>query len=196
MEEKTWQVLIDNGLRSYIMVLEDNNIDEEILSELTETDYVKLGITSDDRRKMIRLFSNEAFIEEKQVAGAQKLSVVTALETKPVIKEVSPVHKILIDNDLSEYIAIFDKHNLTSFNIISKLSESDLSEIGVTSIGDRKKIKDIFNIKDENSGDSNVVVTQTVNAGGAGSTIIGVVIGGLIVFGIIMWYMSYLVSNS
>ncbi|MDR2193048.1 MAG: hypothetical protein LBP19_01035 [Treponema sp.] len=198
MEKELWQVLIDNGLESYVMVLEENNLDRELLSELTERDYVKIGITGEAMKKMLELFSSN--YKEKVPDNTVPVVLenqVTAVEAMPV---VSPVHKRLIDNGLSEYVSVFDKNKLDSFDIVSKLTENDFSELGITAIGDRKKIKSLFEIKERKTEDiNNVVVTQMINSEGAnngsilGAGIIGAVLGGLIVFGLIYWYITHLV---
>ena len=51
---------------------------------------------------------------------------------------------ILVENNLHEYISIFEENKLSDTDIISELSESDLEKIGITALGDRKKILKIF----------------------------------------------------
>ncbi|MDR0910642.1 MAG: hypothetical protein LBM77_12865 [Spirochaetaceae bacterium] len=186
MEAESWKILFDNNLEKYISILEENNIDMEILSELTDTDYIKLGITGSDMQKMKQLFMKE-IIEV------------------PVTIEDSPVHKILRENQLDEYIPIFDKHKLNTFDIISKLNENDLTELGITVIGDRKKIKSLFiegSATTQDSG-SNVNVNQTVNVGGeshtgvkvAGGALAGGILGALAVIVFIMIMISNETAN-
>ena len=51
---------------------------------------------------------------------------------------------ILSDNNLGEYINIFTQNRLTEISIITELTDSDLEKIGITIMGDRKKILKIF----------------------------------------------------
>jgi hypothetical protein len=148
------KIFIENDLVEFISIFEENNLDREILSELTESDYKKLGIPEGAITKMLKLFStNSSNSEEhqKNIQGNTNSTLPTAPMEQIVPTEIthsfvasSPVHTMLIDNGLSEYVAIFDQHKLTSFDIVSKLTESELSELGIHAIGDRKKIKELF----------------------------------------------------
>jgi uncharacterized protein YeeX (DUF496 family) len=51
---------------------------------------------------------------------------------------------ILLENNLNEYIDLFERNKLTDIYIISSLSESDLEKIGIAIMGDRKLILKIF----------------------------------------------------
>ena len=53
---------------------------------------------------------------------------------------------ILLENNLSEYIEIFTKNKLTEIEIISDLTDSELENIGITLLGDRKKIMKLFSL--------------------------------------------------
>jgi len=53
---------------------------------------------------------------------------------------------ILADAGLSDYCEIFEKHKLTDLQTIMSLSSEELKEIGVESIGDRKRIIAAFSI--------------------------------------------------
>jgi hypothetical protein len=193
---------MDNGLDSYIKTLEENNIDKEILSELSEADYAKLGITGEAMRKMIKLFSKnpppEPVKEETAVISRQPEIGETALEQrKEDSLDNSPVRRRLIDNGLSEYIEAFAKNKLDTLDLVSKLTESDLSELGITIIGDRKKIKDIFNIRGEQPKDNNVVVMQSVApnrwpiAISVYLSIIAAIVIGIIIYYAIPWWWRY-----
>jgi hypothetical protein len=54
---------------------------------------------------------------------------------------------VLLENDLGEYIDLFEKNKLTDMIIISELSDVDLEKIGITIMGDRKKILRIFSAR-------------------------------------------------
>ena len=54
------------------------------------------------------------------------------------------VENILAENNLEEYIDLFKKNKLTDFDVVSNLTESDLEKLGITIMGDRKKILLIF----------------------------------------------------
>jgi hypothetical protein len=51
---------------------------------------------------------------------------------------------ILLENNLDEYVALFTENKLTDISIISGLTDSDFEKIGVTILGDRKRILKIF----------------------------------------------------
>ena len=51
---------------------------------------------------------------------------------------------VLLENGLGEYIDIFTENKLTEIPIIAELSDSELEKIGITTLGDRKKILKIF----------------------------------------------------
>lgn len=51
---------------------------------------------------------------------------------------------ILMENNLEEYISIFENNKLTDLETITELNETDLEKLGITIMGDRKKILKIF----------------------------------------------------
>jgi len=53
-------------------------------------------------------------------------------------------YDLLSKNDLHEYIDIFKKNKLTDLKIISELNETDLKNIGVKIMGDRKKMLNLL----------------------------------------------------
>jgi hypothetical protein len=56
---------------------------------------------------------------------------------------------ILMNNGLEDYIKIFEQHKLLDIRIVSDLTESDLEKIGISALGDRKKILRLFLPKPE-----------------------------------------------
>jgi hypothetical protein len=54
------------------------------------------------------------------------------------------IEDILAENNLGEYIDLFIKNKLTDLDIVSGLDESDLEKMGISIMGDRKKILLIF----------------------------------------------------
>jgi predicted component of type VI protein secretion system len=52
--------------------------------------------------------------------------------------------KILEENNLQECIPIFEQQKLLDVETVSDLTESDLEKIGISSLGDRKKILRLF----------------------------------------------------
>jgi hypothetical protein len=95
------------------------------------------------------------------------------------------------ENDISEYIPMFNQHKLNSFDIISRLTENDLSELGITAIGDRKKIKSLFETKEGKSEDTknNVVVSQIVKSEETNTTgiIVSIIVGAVLIC-IVLYY--------
>jgi hypothetical protein len=192
------KTLTDNGLEDFISILEENNLDREILFELTEADYRKLGIPEDAVEKMVNLFAaNPSCSAKSQNMQADNNNVAQMMSVKQVTPipinldpvENSPVHIKLIENSFAEYVPIFDQHKLTSFDIIAKLTESDLSELGIHAIGDRKKIKELFHIEEKKPKDNNVVVTQTVKSGGTDTAgiIVSILVGAVLIC-IVLYY--------
>jgi len=47
---------------------------------------------------------------------------------------------ILLENNLDKYIKTFEENNLTEYSVLSEINEKDLEKIGISIIGDRKKI--------------------------------------------------------
>ena len=81
----------------------------------------------------------------KKVSKAAETKRTVLYKENKYIKFIGKNYKdILQENDLEEYISIFTENKLTDVIIISELIESDLEKIGVTSLGDRKKILKIF----------------------------------------------------
>jgi hypothetical protein len=66
---------------------------------------------------------------------------------------------VLLENRLEEYIDIFTKNKLTDLEIISELTEYDLEKLGITIMGDRKKILKIFSTS-KNSNEGNEIMEE------------------------------------
>ena len=54
------------------------------------------------------------------------------------------VKSMLSENNLDEYIEIFEKNKLDTVEVLSELNDNDLINIGVDLLGDRKKLLNIF----------------------------------------------------
>jgi hypothetical protein len=197
MSDDVRNILINNGFEEFIPVFEENNLDKEILSELTEADYRKLGVPDDAVDKMMLLFSVSSNSSSPQTLAGSVNDYVTVasinqeIPAKSVTSPVSdsPIHNMLIQNGLVEYVPLFDQHKLTSFDVISKLTEGDLSELGIHAIGDRKKIKELFHINENKAEDNNVVVTQTVKSEGTNTAgiVVSILVGAVLIC-IVLYY--------
>jgi hypothetical protein len=188
--------LIQNGLKEFITVFEENNLDSDMLPELTMDDYRKLGIPEDAADKIMGFFSAPSnLVSSQSMQGlannipAASTNQVTTIKTGNSPVPDSPVHNILTQNGLSEYVPIFDRHKLIDFDVISKLTEGELSELGIHAIGDRKKIKELFHITEKKEEDSNVVVTQTVKSEGTNTAgiVVSILVGAVLIC-IVLYY--------
>jgi hypothetical protein len=56
---------------------------------------------------------------------------------------------LLDENNLANCISIFEQHRLFDIDTVSDLTESDLEKIGISALGDRKKILKLFSSKPE-----------------------------------------------
>jgi hypothetical protein len=54
---------------------------------------------------------------------------------------------VLKENDLEQYIGVFENQKLTDIDTILSLSEQDLEKIGVETLGDRKRLINILHKK-------------------------------------------------
>jgi len=52
--------------------------------------------------------------------------------------------EVLLENNLDKYITTFEENNLTDYSVLSEINEKDLEKIGISIIGDRKKIIKLF----------------------------------------------------
>jgi hypothetical protein len=68
---------------------------------------------------------------------------------------------VLLENELDEYIDIFEKNKLTDLEIISELTENDLEKLGITIMGVRKKILKIYSTN--KIAKKEIIVTNNVN---------------------------------
>jgi hypothetical protein len=94
--------------------------------------------------------------------GPKGLQIITLLKKKDLnaplkkrehlIKFIGKNWKdVLMENSLGDYIELFEKNKLTDIEIISELTESDLEKLGITIMGDRKKILKTFYINNVSS---------------------------------------------
>jgi len=87
------------------------------------------------------------------------------------------VQNVLINNDLGEYIQLFEEHKLDRIEILKDMTEKDYENIGVIAIGDRKRLVNLFSLQEPNDElkvnvPVNVVVQETKNESGGGSGVI------------------------
>jgi hypothetical protein len=70
---------------------------------------------------------------------------------------------ILIENGLMEHIAIFEQNKLVTQNSLADVTESDYEKMGITALGDRKKLLKLF-FKDKHQEQStpNIQAAPTV----------------------------------
>ena len=54
------------------------------------------------------------------------------------------IERILLENNLSEYIEVFKRNKLDDLNILSTINETDLEKMGIDILGDRKRLLQIF----------------------------------------------------
>lgn len=72
-EEEVKQKLKENGLENYISVFEDNHLfDENVLSSLTNEDYISIGITILGDRKKLQLLFGKNGTETKVVSETKE----------------------------------------------------------------------------------------------------------------------------
>jgi hypothetical protein len=57
--------------------------------------------------------------------------------------------QVLSENNLSDCIPVFEQHKLFDIGTVSDLTEADLEKIGISALGDRKKILRLFSSKPE-----------------------------------------------
>ncbi|MBE6332971.1 MAG: hypothetical protein E7070_11875 [Bacteroidales bacterium] len=55
-------------------------------------------------------------------------------------KEVDTFHQRIVDLDLLEFEEIFRKNGISSVEVLISLTETNLKEIGIEKVGDRRKI--------------------------------------------------------
>ncbi|MDR2738786.1 MAG: hypothetical protein LBB68_03020 [Treponema sp.] len=56
---------------------------------------------------------------------------------------------LLDENNLTNCISVFEQHRLFDIDTVSDLTEADLEKIGISALGDRKKILRLFSSKPE-----------------------------------------------
>lgn len=52
--------------------------------------------------------------------------------------------EIFEQNNLAEYVELFETHKLNTIDDLKELTESDYTEIGITALGDRKRLVKLF----------------------------------------------------
>lgn len=78
-EAEIKQKLIDNGLENYVQVFQDNHLfDEKVLYEMTNEDYISIGVTIlGDRKKLLLLFkpTKESSTESTEQSEEKKKEI-------------------------------------------------------------------------------------------------------------------------
>ena len=97
------------------------------------------------------------------------------------------IQNILINNDLVEYIQLFEQHRLDRIETLQDMTDNDYEKIGILAVGDRKKLVKLFSVKDTNNDETNVnvpvnvVVQETKSeSGGHGLSAVLGILGGII----------------
>jgi len=65
--------------------------------------------------------------------------------------------KTLNENELGQYVSIFEENKLNSLDLLSDLTEDDYIKLGISLMGDRKKLLKIFNKNDFSENTSRVL---------------------------------------
>jgi hypothetical protein len=52
--------------------------------------------------------------------------------------------RILTENDLADYISVFEQNKLNSIELSSDITESDYEKTGISALGNRKKLLKLF----------------------------------------------------
>jgi hypothetical protein len=52
--------------------------------------------------------------------------------------------EVLKSNNLAEYIGLFEQHKILDLDTLSEINGEELEKIGITALGDRKKILRLF----------------------------------------------------
>jgi hypothetical protein len=115
------------------------------------------------------------------------------------------IQNILISNDLQDYIPIFEMHKLDRIELINELTDEDFEKVGITILGDRKKIIKLFSSyqneiekhKENLSVPVNVIVQESQSGGssGAGWGVVGGILGGLLGVGLVIFLLLNAISN-
>ena len=74
--------------------------------------------------------------------------------------EYTLIKKILEENDLLDYFPIFEQNKLISFYILNEITEEDYEKIGISIIGDRKKLIKLFFKKDNKETNEEITPKQ------------------------------------
>jgi hypothetical protein len=72
---------------------------------------------------------------------------------------------ILVENGLGEYSDLFDKNKLDSIDILTDITETDYEKMGISVMGDRKKLLKLFfkaEVKEQRSPSPEPAPTPTV----------------------------------
>jgi hypothetical protein len=104
--------------------------------------------------------TRERMIESKsKIVGISSISESQQTFTRFIEKDWKD---ILLENDLEEYVDIFEKNKLTNLEIIIELTESDLEKLGIMVMGDRKKILKIYSAN-KNKKENVVLINEMEN---------------------------------
>jgi hypothetical protein len=90
-----------------------------------------------------------AGINKKAVAAEREAERIKRTEKENRLIEMkgkidSLWRELLRENGFSKYVELFEKNKIDSYDVIMALNEQDLAVMGVDTIGDRKRIMQLF----------------------------------------------------
>lgn len=166
---------------SGIDLMEEPRLGSTIIASLNEGEWVQYlnssqTIQKGDEIKFGNSFSDPWFFVETRNAERgwciqKNLKQLEILTERSILRK--SVKEILEDNNLREYIEIFEKNKLNDIEVLADLTEDDYQRMGIEILGDRKKILHLFSDRSKNverdiagHGPVNVVVKQEKKGGG------------------------------
>lgn len=78
------------------------------------------------------------------MSNKEKSDIVETSEIQKIYTDEEILEKFFTENQMSEYIDEFKKQKIFSFDMLKELTENDLRQLGVESLGDRKRMVKLF----------------------------------------------------
>lgn len=128
------------------------------MSSIIEENSERIKNLSDEKLKEEGILKINQYIPEIQQIYLEELKKRNLIDSTSNRKLDAELQKILEENDLQSYIEILEKEKMYSVEDLRDLSQKDFEDLGIYTLGERKKFSRLFS---STNLDKNLPATQS-----------------------------------
>lgn len=119
------------------------------MSSIIEENLERIKNLSDEKLKEEGILKINQYIPEIQEIYLAELKKRNLIDSSSNKKLDAELQKILENNDLQSYIPVLENEKLYSITDLETLTQEDYKELGISTLGERKKFLKLFSSEDD-----------------------------------------------